>query len=369
MKKKLAIIGASTGQYPICLKARELGIETSCFAWEQGAVCKDIVDHFYPISIFDMDKIVEVCKSIGVEGVVSNASDSTADVVAYVAEMLHLNGTRYKTVISLHDKYYVRSLTESIDGLGSPRNYRYEGMDLHIYPCVVKPCTGRAKKGVSFARDESEFEDAISYASIDNDSGIIVEEFIEGKELSIESISFHGKHTVIQVTDKDSSSAPHFVELGHHQPADISERLRSKIDIVIPRLLSAMGYTDGASHIEVKYKGDDLYLIEANLRGGGDDISNKLVFMSSGIDYLKCMIDVALNQFVEPVKMASGGFAGIYYLTKQTSYLLPFFEEATGKDWLIQKEIHSGDLKESHSNYERDGFLLYFSDHKITPKN
>ena len=130
-----------------------------------------------------------------------------------------------------------------------------------------------------------------------------------------------------------------------------------------------MGYTDGASHIEVKYKGDDLYLIEANLRGGGDDISNKLVFMSSGIDYLKCMIDVALNQFVEPVKMASGGFAGIYYLTKQTSYLLPFFEEATGKDWLIQKEIHSGDLKESHSNYERDGFLLYFSDHKITPKN
>ena len=369
MKKKLAIIGASTGQYPICLKARELGIETFCFAWEQGAVCRDIVDHFYPISIFETDRIVEACKSIGVNGVISNASDRTADVVAYVADRLHLNGTPYDTVISLHDKSYVRSLTESIEGLGCPRNYRYEGKDLHIYPCVVKPCIGRAKKGVSFARDESEFNTAIRYASVDNDSGIIVEEFIEGKELSVESISFHGKHTVIQVTDKDSSSFPHFVELGHHQPANISDDLRHKIEIVIPRLLSAMGYTDGASHVEVKYKGNDIYLIEANLRGGGDDISNRLVSMSSGVDYLKCMIDVALNQFVKPEKSAKGGFAGIYYLTKQTSHLLPFFEGATGKDWLVEKEIYSVELKESHSNYERDGFLMYYSDHKITPNN
>lgn len=367
MKQKLAIIGASTGQYPICMKARELGIETFCFAWEKGAVCRDIVDHFYPISISDMDRIVEVCKSIGIEGVVSNASDRTADVVSYVAEKLHLNGTSYRTIMSLHDKYFVRLLTKSIEGLGSPRNYKYEGKDLHIYPCVVKPCTGKAKKGVSFARDESEFEAAINYASLENDSGIIVEEYIEGKELSIESISFHGKHTVIQVTDKDSSLAPHFVELGHHQPAEISDNLRHKIEDVIPRLLSAMSYSDGASHIEVKYKGNELYLIEANLRGGGDDISNKLVYMSSGIDYLKCMIDVALNQFVKPVKNAKGGYAGIYYLTEQTSHLLPFFERASGKDWLVEKEIYSTDLKESHSNYERNGFLLYYSDHKVKP--
>ncbi|WP_154648177.1 hypothetical protein [Prevotella amnii] len=46
---KLAVIGASIGQYPLCLKARELGVETFCFAWEKGAICKDIVDHFYPI--------------------------------------------------------------------------------------------------------------------------------------------------------------------------------------------------------------------------------------------------------------------------------------------------------------------------------
>lgn len=367
MKKKLAIIGASSGQYSICLKARELGIETFCFAWEKGAICKDVVSHFYPISILEMDKIVDICKTIGVDGVVSNASDMTADVVSYVSERLHLNATPYRVLAALHDKFYVRSLVQSIEELESPRNYKYEGKDENLYPCVVKPCQGRGKKGVCFAQDESDFEAAITYASKDNDSGIIVEEFIEGKELSIECISFHGRHYVIQITDKDSSSAPHFVELGHHQPADIPDSIKCKIERVIPELLTTIGYTDGASHIEIKYNGDKLYLIEANLRGGGDDISNKLVFMSSGIDYLKCIIDVALNQFVKPERIENPCYAGIYYLTKQTSYLQPFFNDADDKDWLIEKKIYSTDLLESHSNYERNGFLIYKSDHKVLP--
>lgn len=367
MKKKLAIIGASSGQYPLCLKAKELGLDTFCFAWEKGAVCKEIVNHFYPISIFEMDRIVDVCQSLRIDGVVSNASDSTADVVAYIAEQLHLNGTPYSILAALHDKYYVRSLAQSIDGLESPRNYKYQGIDMHLYPCVVKPCQGRGKKGVCFARNEFDFESAISYASEENDSGIIVEEFIEGKELSIESISFQGRHYVIQITDKDSSSAPHFVELGHHQPAAISASIKQKIERVIPELLTVIGYTNGASHIEVKYNGDDLYLIEANLRGGGDEISNKLVYMSSGIDYLKCIIDVALNQFVEPQRIDEPCYAGIYYLTEQTSNLLPFFENADGKDWLVEKDIYSTDLQESHSNYERNGFLIYRSNHKVLP--
>ncbi len=367
MRKKLAIIGASTGQYPLCLKAKELDIETFCFAWEQGAVCKEVVDHFYPISIFEMDRIAEICMINHVDGVMSNASDATAKVASYVAEKLHLNGTPYKTLLSLQDKYNIRLLAQSIIGLESPKFYFYRGIDNQIYPCVVKPCEGGGKKGVSFAFNDSEFKDAIDYASKDNKFGIIVEEFIEGKELSIESISFHGQHYVIQITDKDSSSAPHFVELGHHQPAIISERLKQKIENVVPLLLSAIGYINGASHIEVKYKGDELYLIEVNLRGGGDDISNKLVYMSSGIDYLRCMIDVALDQFVKPVRIEKQAYAGIYYLTKQTSYLLPFFENASGKDWLVRKEVYSTKLEESHSNYERNGYLIYKSDHKITP--
>ena len=88
MKKKIAIIGASTGQLPLCLKAKEMGLETYCFAWPKGAVCKDYADCFVPISIFELDEIVKYCKLYHIDGVVSNASEATALVVSYVAEKL-----------------------------------------------------------------------------------------------------------------------------------------------------------------------------------------------------------------------------------------------------------------------------------------
>lgn len=366
---KLAVIGASIGQLPICMKAKEMGIEVHCFAWSKGAVCKDVVDYFYPISIVEKDAIVNICRNLHVDGVVSNASELTAEVVAYVAEKLGLNGTPYSILYQLHDKYFVRQLASKVVNLERIKYYKFEGIDQNIYPCVVKPCGGSAKVGVSFVKNRKQFKEAVEYANSTAGSAIIVEEFISGKELSIESISFKGKHQIIQITDKDSSSAPHFVELGHHQPAAISECLKRKIEQMIPNLLNTIGYTNGASHIEIKYNEEKLYLIEVNLRGGGDEISNKLVQMSTGIDYLRCMIEVALDTYMWSKQVTNPSYAGIYYLCKQTEQYLPFFENAKEQEWFVEGEIFNSSLKESHSNYERDGYLIYKSKHKIILNN
>ena len=107
---RLAIIGASIGQLPICIKAKELGLETHCFAWDQGAVCKDVVDFFHPISITEKDHIVEKCRELQIDGVVSNASELTSEISSYIAEKLGLNGTPSQVLEKLHDKYYVRKI-------------------------------------------------------------------------------------------------------------------------------------------------------------------------------------------------------------------------------------------------------------------
>jgi biotin carboxylase len=362
---KLAIIGASTGQLPLCKKAKEMGLETYCFAWEKGAVCKDHVDHFYPISIMEMDKIANICKQEGVKGVVSNGSDITQEVASYVAGKLSLNCTPYATLRLLRDKYYVRSICKDIENLSMPSYYKYEGKDKNIYPCVVKPCVGGAKKGVSYVRNKEELPKALQYASTGDGGGIDIEEFIEGKEVSVESISFHGYHTIFQITDKDSSGAPHFVELGHHQPANLPSDIYNKIHEVIPQILTAIGYTNGASHIELKYNSRGVFLIEANLRGGGDEISNRLTEMSTGLDYLRSMIEVALDVYRKPFKTGAPHYAGIYYLCKQTANLLPAFLSAIDKPWCIEVDVVSTQLQESFSNYERNGHLIYLSDHKI----
>ena len=56
----LAIIGASYLQRPLVEKAKEMGLYTLCFAWAEGAVCKDLVDEFYPISIVNKKEILEI---------------------------------------------------------------------------------------------------------------------------------------------------------------------------------------------------------------------------------------------------------------------------------------------------------------------
>ena len=342
-----------------------MGLETHCFAYDQDAVCKEVVDFFHPISVLEKDAIVAECRRLGIQGVVSNASDLTAEVAAYVSEQLGLTGAPYKNLLALRNKFHVRSLSAGIEGLTEIQYYIYKGEDKGLYPCVVKPVEGSSKKGVSFVSGKDDFDKAIEYATCEKD--IVVEEYIEGKELSIESISYHGAHYVVQITDKDSSSAPHFAELGHHQPADLSADIKAKIHEVVPQVLNKIGYPNGPSHIEMKYKDGKLYLIEANLRGGGDNISNVLVYLSSGVDYLRHMIEVAMDDFHGLKQVADPAYAGIYYLCSQTAHLLPLFESSNAKDWLVDCQIYNTELSESHSNYERDGYLIYKSNHKVLP--
>lgn len=361
--KKIAVIGASIGQLPLCLKAKEMGLYVICFAWEQGAACKDVVDKFCTISILEKDKIVSICRDEDVDGVVSNASDLTALVCAYIAEQLSLTTTSYATILNIENKYNVREKTQCIEGLSNVSCFLYSKRKRHSYPCVVKPCVGSSKKGVSFVENEKEFLSAIQYAGNED---VLVEQYVDGREISVESLSYKGKHYVVQVTDKESSGAPHFVELSHHQPADLSRDVRRKIELVVPQILNNVGLTNGATHIEMKIDNhDNLYLIEINPRGGGDEISSQLVELSTGYDYLKGMIQIAIGEFVPP-QMSVSKFSGIYFLCAQTIERKAYFDSTETYPWLVKMEyIPSKLVEEATGNYNRSGYIIYQSNKKI----
>lgn len=364
---KIAIIGASPGQLYLCKKAKEKGIETICLAWEKGAVCKDLVDRFYPISITEYDQLLKVCKEEKIDGVVSNASDKTTEQVAYIAEAMGLHCTKRSVIQATRDKTFSREISQHVEGLTPIRFYNYDGGTSKFLPCVVKPVPGAGKRGVSFVDTEEEFLSAIKYAEAEPHTAILVEEYIHGREVSVESISYEGKHYVIQITDKDTTGAPHFLELAHHQPSTLGADIKNKIKYAIPNLLTAVGFENGATHIELKIdKQGHIYLIEINARGGGDEISNQLVELSTGYDYVGAMIDVALGTFNEPV-LPRNDYSGVYYLCQQTACFIPFFKSAFGKPWLVE---HTMDFERTEyslaaRNRDRNGYLVYKSDHKI----
>ena len=364
MKRRLAIIGASTGQLDLCKKAKSMGLDTFCFAWPQGAVCKEYVDHFFPVSIFETEKIVNCCEKFQVDGVVSNASESTALVASIVAEKLGLVCTPSDCIRNIQNKAFVRQESNRIKTLSSVK-FTIGKLDEIVssfpIPYILKPLNGSAKKGVNLVN--SPMTDLSISSDLRNET-FMAEEYIPGKEYSVESISFMGKHKVIQITEKIGTGAPHFVELEHHQPAILSSSVKAKVESLIPQILSVVGFTNGASHTEIKVSDDGaVSLIEVNPRGGGDFISNVLVGLSTDCDYLKQMILVALGSY-QPIEVRNIAYAGIYFLSAYTERLLPYFENER-ENWMVQRERYGKELTYSSSNYDRNGYIIYCSDKKI----
>ena len=150
--RKLAIIGASYLQRPLVEKAKDMGLYTICFAWADGAVCADVADKFYPISIVEKDEILNVCRKENIDGICSVASDVAAPTVAYIAEKLGLVGNSYEAACKANNKYEMRRVFMDA-GVPCPRFKKVqlqgiEPVDLE-YPLIVKPVDRSGSLGVA----------------------------------------------------------------------------------------------------------------------------------------------------------------------------------------------------------------------------
>lgn len=366
-KKKIAIIGASYLQVPVVKKAEEMGIETHCFAWREGAICADIADYFYPISTRDEDKILSKCQEIGIDGICTIASDVATLAVDYVADKMGLIGNPVEYANTCTNKYLMRKCFEE-HNVPSPRFCEVSSIaDLDkckdfVYPLIVKPTDRSGSRGVEKVNGYNEMVTAINRAwgeSFKNEA--IVEEFVDGCEVSVESISYQGKHYILQITDKVTTEAPYFVELEHHQPSNLPTDIKDRIREIVLNALTALHIQYGASHSELKITKDgDIRVIEIGARMGGDFIGSDLVRLSTGYDFLKGVIDVALGQFEEP-KITGHNYSGVYFLCKETENLLPIIKNWKNYPEIVEAEITNPELKHIEQSADRSGYLIYQS--------
>lgn len=368
-RKKLAIIGASYLQYPLVEQARKLGLEVHCFAWEDGAVCKKLADYFYPISIIEKDEILQVCQKIGIDGICTIASDVAAPTVAYVAEKMNLVGNTYESAVKANNKFLMR---EAFVNAGVPCPH-YElvtkveeinSLDFE-FPVIVKPSDRSGSLGVSKVCSKDELKSAVHEAlNVSFKKQAMVEEFIEGREISVEFISYRGKHYPLQITDKVTTEAPHFVELEHHQPSSLSKEMYEIIYGITETALNALGITNGASHSEYKLtKEGRIAIMEIGGRMGGDFIGSDLVYLSTGYDFVKGVIEVALGDFEEPA-ITEHKHSGVYFLCKETEHLLPVFAEWRNHPEIVHCEITDNELRYITCSADRSGYFIYQSNKK-----
>lgn len=370
MQKKLAVIGASYLQLPLVKKAKEMGLEVHCFAWLDGAVCKELSDYFYPISIIEKEEILKICQEVSIDGICTIASDVAAPTVAFVANNMNLVGNDYEAAVRANNKYQMREAFMKA-GVPCPKYMMVTPEILHSsevidglrefqYPMITKPSDRSGSLGVTKIVVPTQFYPAVELAMEKSfKHQAMVEEFIEGREISVEFISYNGVHYPLQITDKVTTEAPHFVELEHHQPSTLSDEMFATIYSITKNALNALGLTNGASHTEYKIsKNGRIAIMEIGGRMGGDFIGSDLVRLSTGYDFLKGVIDVALGEFYEPVKTLDM-CSGVYFLCKESEYLKTTIENWQSNSLFIKGEITDIELREVTCSADRSGYVIY----------
>ena len=361
--KKIAIIGASYLQAPLIEKAKQLGLETHVFAWAANDVGERIADYFYPISIVEQEEILSKCVEIGVDGVCTIASDLAVITANYVADKMGLIGNSLDCTLKSTNKHEMRNCFE-MNGDPSPKSIRVSSADdlkeIELsYPVIVKPLDRSGSRGITKLESADGLEEAIKVAKEQGfEDAVLVEEFVEGNEYSVEYISFKGKHQFLALTYKYTTGAPSYIETGHLEPAPIDEDKLSEIKRVTEHALDSLGIKYGASHTEIKINKDGIIkIIEIGGRMGGDFIGSTLVKLSTGVDFVEQVIRVSLGEEPEITKK-NGGYAGVRFIFDKTDVDAFNQLKEERSDLLIDYEINEITENKVTDSASRFGYFI-----------
>ena len=321
--KKVVIIGANDFQNPIILKAKECGYETHVFAWKDGSIGEQTADYFYPISIVEKEKILDKCKEIKPDAVISIGSDLAMHTVNFLAKELGLPGNSLECTEKSTNKYEMRKAFEKA-GIPVPKFLETSqdsiiDVDGFSFPLIVKPTDRSGSRAITKIYKKEELKDAVESAISNSfEKKAIIEEYIEGEEYSCECITYKGEHNFLAITKKYTTGAPHFIETAHVEPSDLSKEKEEEVKKVIFKALDALEVTNGASHSEFKITPNgEIRIIEIGARMGGDCIGSDLVKISTGYDFVKMTLDVSLGKNPEFKKVSEPKTAAIKFVFGQ----------------------------------------------------
>ena len=358
--KKLAIIGASYLQNPLILKAKEMGLETHVFAWAAGDIGETTADYFYPISIVEKEEILKKCREIGIDGICSIASDLAAITVNYVACQMELVGNSMKCTEKSTNKHKMREAFQQ-GGDPSPKSIlvhsakKLENITLE-YPVIVKPVDRSGSRGITKVESQDGLAKAIESAKGQGfEKAALVEEFATGQEYSVECISYQGEHYFLAMTKKFTTGAPGFVETGHLEPAPVSGQILEQVKKVVFHALDTLEVYNSASHTELKISlSGKIALIEIGGRMGGDCIGSSLVELSTGIDFVRAVIEIALGKKPDLRKRHKGKAAAVRFVFDQKDIDALNDLKRNHPDYLVEEDIHpihSGIVTDSSARF------------------
>lgn len=369
--RKLLFLGGPIFQLPIIEKAKEMGLRVGVVDWNQDAPARTVADDFFCASILNREAVFKIVEQYKPSGVICGACDTSVQTAAAVCEKFHLAGNSLETARNATDKYLM--LKAFVRGGVPHPKFQYivkeEIAQAHpqlSFPLICKPVDSSGSRGINLIGNASEFFEKAHESSQAGKSGdILLEEYLVGNEISVEVIVSDGEPHVLQVTDKITTGAPHFCEIGQSQPAVMSQALRARVEKVAKNACRAVGLVNSPAHVEMKLTQDGPKMVELGARMAGDTISTYLINRSvKGINMSEMAIRIALGEKIEiPPYGNSGEATAIRFIGSKDGVLTAISGLGTVRQlpWLDNVTVFGEVGKRyfvSSSNSDRVGFVV-----------
>ena len=286
-----------------------MGIYVIAADGDPNAVGLKYADKVIVVNITSEGEVLKVAREEHIDGVIHPCSEVSMNVMGRLNDELGLSGINREQAIRATNKHLMREAFEK-GNAPSPKSFLTENVDdawMYLQndfstDGILKPSRNSGSRGIAKVSRDMEKADFVKAYDIalneSRDKSVLIEQFIEGPEFSIEIIVWNGKVNVLTVTDKKTTGAPHFVELGHNQPSCFSATEVETLKAAAVAGVKALGVNNCTCHAEAKLMEGKAYLMEIGARLGGDFISTELTHLSTGIDMVAAAINVALG--VEP---------------------------------------------------------------------
>ena len=301
MMKKALVLAGGIPQIALMQELHARGVETVLVDGSANPVARPYSDKFHQANIFDIETVKEIAVKEKVDFLITVCADQVLLVVAQVSEMLGLPWyIDYETARLVSDKELMkRVFTEN--GIPTSRyvvmdELNLEGVQALRYPLIVKPVDAYSSKGVRKVKDEAELRSAFEDArKISRGKKVIVEEFFEGEELSVDLFVEDGEAKVLLISNSDKvKDGEHFAIFRGRYPAHATPAIKEQVQAVSQRIADAFGIRNAPMLVQMLTDGERVTVLEFCARTGGA-MKWLLIRRASGVDVIKGVIDLTMG--------------------------------------------------------------------------
>jgi biotin carboxylase len=370
--KTILILGVRLNQLSLIKAAKALNLRTIGIDPNPIPRAEQFLDSCFRYDLQDFEACLKVAKKVSPDGVLTAAADYPLPAVAYVSDYLSLAGpSRASVELTVNKTKQYKILSEA--GFLTPKTYHFKNLEavlsfLHKSDnrLIIKPNKGQGGRGVTELNKNSSRRDLCSALESARNSGldsdILIQEYVNGREFSVESITQNGNTDLVAITEKSTSGYPHHVELGHSQPANVSDVERSIITNFVKNVIRLLRIDDSASHIEIKLNDGKPTIIEAAARMGGGFIGSHLIKLSTGVDYTTAVLRTCLGESISIVPKKQGG-AVIKFFTPPKGVIskISGVDAAMASPGVVDLEVYvkaGGETRSLKSNGDRAGHII-----------